>query len=118
MFGRYEAPGRILLFEQPSSPWRLPGSLAGEDALRFQRAGARVVPRATKGATLVEWPEGALRRFMLEDVLLHELGHHVLQHERGRRTKRIARMQDHEAFAARFASRQRLALQAKGTHPQ
>ena len=27
VFGRYEAPGRILLFEQPESPLRLPGLL-------------------------------------------------------------------------------------------
>ena len=40
---------------------------------------------------------------MLRDVLLHEIGHHVLQHGKGKRGVRIARTRDHEAFATRFA---------------
>jgi len=62
------------------------------------------------GATLVDWPETTLRRFMLEEVLLHEIGHHVLQQHTGKRPVRIARTRDHEAFAARFAEKQRAAL--------
>ena len=31
VFGRYEAPGRILLFEQAELPWRLPGILRQAD---------------------------------------------------------------------------------------
>ena len=114
VFGRYKVPGRIILFEQPLSPWRLPGLLEGDNISRFERAGALIKPLVGSQATLVEWPEGTLPRFMLEEVLLHELGHHVLQHEKGKRLVRIARTQDHEAFAARFAMRQRLMLRARG----
>lgn len=109
-FGRYEAPGRILLFEQPLPPWRLPGKLVKRDAERFERCGALVCRLSEVGATLVDWPADTLRRFMLEEVLLHELGHHVLQYHKGKRLARIARTKDHEAFAALFAERQRSQL--------
>jgi hypothetical protein len=46
-----------------------------------------------------------LRKFVLCDVLLHELGHHRLQHEKGKRLARIARTRDHEAYATRIARR-------------
>jgi hypothetical protein len=46
---------------------------------------------------------------MLFDVLLHEIGHHVLQHGKGKRLVRIARTRDHEAFATRFADLYRAA---------
>lgn len=112
-FGQYEAPGRILLFEQPLPPWRLPGKLSKKDAERFERSGALVCPSSPAGATLLDWPAGALKRFMLEEVLLHELGHHVLQYHKGKRLARIARTKDHEAFAALFAERQRSLLAAQ-----
>jgi hypothetical protein len=66
-------------------------------------------------ATLVDWPADTLRRFILEEVLLHELGHHALQHHKAKRRARIARTKDHEAFAARFAVRQRPALRKRRT---
>jgi hypothetical protein len=47
---------------------------------------------------------------MLEEVLLHEIGHHVLQHHTGKRPVRIARTRDHEAFAAAFAEKERAVL--------
>jgi len=109
-FGRYEAPGRILLLEQPKSPWRLPGLLNDEDMLIFKQAGALVSCMSGAQVTIVKWPKGALERFMLEEVLLHELGHHVFQHDKGKRLARVARTSDHEATAARFAARQRPAL--------
>ena len=109
-FGRYEAPGRILLFEQPLPPWRLQGKLVKRDAERFERCGALVCRLSEVGATLVDWPADTLQHFMLEEVLLHELGHHVLQYHKGKRLARIARTKDHEAFAALFAERQRSQL--------
>lgn len=109
-FGEYHVPGRIQLYEQPLPPWRLPGLIAPETIQQLERAGAVLTQLPGVGATLVDWPEGALRRFMLEQVLLHEIGHHVLQQHTGKRTVRIARTGDHEAFAARFAERQRAAL--------
>jgi hypothetical protein len=44
----------------------------------------------------------ALRDFMRFDVLLHELGHHVLQH-RVRKVGSVQRRSDHERFAETFA---------------
>jgi hypothetical protein len=112
-FGRYVIPGRITLFEQPLPPWRLPGLLGNQTIRRFERAGAVVKPLPEVGATLVDWPGDSLRRFMLEEVLLHELGHHVLQHYKAKRMARIARTRDHEAFAQLFALRQRLVLPSR-----
>jgi hypothetical protein len=110
LFGRYHVPGRIVLYEQPAPPWRLPGLPGAEVTRRLKRAGAAVNVLRGAGATLVNWPRGALRRFMLEEVLLHELGHHVLQQHKGKRPVRVARTRDHEDFAARFARKQRMRL--------
>ena len=115
LFGRYRAPDGIVLFEQPLPPWRLPGLLRAEVARRLERAGAVLTALPDAWATLVDWPRDGLRRFMLEEILLHELGHHVLQHHKGKRTVRIARTQDHEAFAARFAEKCRSMLQKRST---
>ena len=117
-FGRYRVPGTVVLYEQPMPPWRLPGSIAPAAARRLESAGAVLTPLAGAGATLVDWPEGTLRRFMLEEVLLHEIGHHVLQHHTGKRPVRIARTRDHEAFAQRFAQRQRAALSKRSADGQ
>jgi hypothetical protein len=109
-FGSYRVPGTIVLYEQPLPPWRLPGFVASRTARRLESAGAILTPLPGAGATLVDWPDGTLRHFMLEEVLLHEIGHHVLQHYTGKRPVRIARTRDHEAFAARFAEKERAAL--------
>lgn len=116
VFGRYCVPGRIILFEQPMPPWRLPGLVEDDVVRRFWRAGAVLTLLTDVGATLVDWPRDTLRRFMLEEVLLHELGHHVLQQHKGKRPVRIARTRDHEAFAARFAEKQRAALKKGSCH--
>lgn len=110
VFGRYRVPGSIVLFEQASPPWRLSGLLTAALARRLERAGAEVIALPDAGATIVDWSREGLQRFMLEEILLHELGHHVLQHHKGKRPKRIARTRDHEAFAERFAERQRARL--------
>ena len=112
-FGRYVVPGRIVLYEQPLSPWRLPGILVPATARRLEDAGAILTALPAASATVVDWPDGTLRLFMLEEVLLHEVGHHVLQHHKGKRQARIARTRDHEAFAARFAEKQRAALRER-----
>jgi hypothetical protein len=59
---------------------------------------------------VVSWPGDTLRRFMLGHVLAHELGHHVLQHERRLRGERAARTRDHEARADLIAARFRRLL--------
>ena len=108
--GRLHAPGRIVLYDQPPSPWRL-GRLGAGAAARLLRAGAEVEER--RGAVLVRWRLHDLRDFMLFEVLCHELGHHRLQHHKGKRTARIARTRDHEAFARRFAERCRARLRGQ-----
>jgi len=105
MFGRYCAPGRIILYEQPLPPWRLHGRLPSASLRRFEHAGAIVKTLPALGATLIDWPDDTLRQFVLEDIFLHELGHHVLQHYKGKRLVRIARTHDHEAFANRFVEK-------------
>ncbi|MDR7327394.1 MULTISPECIES: ImmA/IrrE family metallo-endopeptidase [Catenuloplanes] len=56
---------------------------------------------------LYEQPENEaseLQNFMRFDVLLHELGHHVLQH-RARKFYSVRRTSEHERFAEMFARR-------------
>jgi hypothetical protein len=58
-----------------------------------------------------EQEAAALRDFMRFDVLLHELGHHVLQH-RARKVGSVRRRSDHERFAELFARRWEPAVRA------
>lgn len=60
------------------------------------------------------WPADTLRGFMLLDVFLHELGHHLAQQYSGKRSARIARTREHESLAERFAARCRAELVAAG----
>ncbi len=89
-------------------PWRLPGRLPAKQRRRLQRAGAVVEVPPPGLQTLVAWPDRSLRDFMLFDVLMHEVGHHLIQHYKGKRHVRQARTKDHEAFAEHFARRCRL----------
>ena len=107
--GRLAVPGRILLYEQPNSPWRVPGKLPRAEVDRLQRAGAEVEERE---GLIVTWTASALRDLMLFDALLHEVGHHLVQHHKGKRQIRVARTAAHEAFADLFAWRCRQAWQA------
>lgn len=112
LFGRLIVPGVIVLYAQPVPPWVLPGRLPENAQDRLLQAGAEISGAGGGMQTIVEWPADTLRRFMLFDVLLHELGHHVLQHERRAPAGRIVRTSDHEAFADRFARRWRERLDA------
>jgi hypothetical protein len=61
--------------------------------------------RAPGQILLYEQPAGEpLRDFMRFDVLLHEVGHHLLQH-RARKVGSVRRKSDHEQFAELFAAR-------------
>lgn len=53
----------------------------------------------------------AMRDFMRFDVLLHEIGHHLVQH-RVRKLGRVRRDAEHERFADMFAERWKPAVQA------
>jgi hypothetical protein len=103
--GRLVEPGRIVLYDQPLSPWRLGPRLAAAERARLHEAGADI---GRDG--IVSWPGTTLRRFMLAYVLTHELGHHVLQHERRLRGERAARTREHEARAEAIARRLRAQL--------
>lgn len=107
LLGRLLVPGRIVLYDQPSSPWLLPGRLPAQQLERLEAAGAEVEPAECSG-TRVTWPGETLKEFMLLGVLLHEIGHHILQHHKGKRRERTARTRDHEAYATAFAERYRL----------
>jgi hypothetical protein len=118
LLGRLRVPGEVLLYEQPAPPWVLTAPLAPADAQRLLRAGAVVAEVHAGTRWRVDWPGQTLRDFLLFDVFLHEVGHHVFQHETGKRTARVARTRDHEAFADAFARRCRLAfLRAEGITP-
>lgn len=107
--GRFEAIGRIRLFDVPTPPWRLTRRLRSEDRLRLSRAGA-LLASDERGALVVSWPGTTLRDFFLLHILLHEIGHHILQHHKGKRPATIARRRDHEAFAELYAERTRRTL--------
>ena len=101
-------PGLIFVYEQPQPPWTLAGHLAPESVERLRRAGAIV--EALPAATRVDWPGETLREFVLVDGLLHEIGHHQVQHRRRKRTVRAMRTADHERVATRYADRLRRAV--------
>lgn len=73
--GRLVVPGRILLLSLPPSPWHLPHRLPATEARRLLAAGALVETAAH--SSLVAWAGSSLRRFMVCEVLCHELGHHL-----------------------------------------
>jgi hypothetical protein len=113
LFGRLRVPGWVLLHDQPPSPWLLPGRLPAAEAKRLQGAGAYVEP-LNGGHTRVTWPGDTLRQFMLMNVLLHEIGHHLVQQYTGKRSVRNARTSEHELLAERFAARCRAQLLITG----
>ncbi|MFY1691096.1 hypothetical protein [Plantactinospora sp. WMMB782] len=98
-------PGIVLLFEQPATPWELSGRLTDAAMARLQRAGARVA--TGHAGTRVDWPDTTLRDFMLFDGLMHEIGHHMIQHAAHKRRTRVMRTVDHERRADAYAMRAR-----------
>jgi hypothetical protein len=113
LLGAYVAPGRVLLFDQLPSPWKLAGRLPEEVVRRLHRAGANVDMPDGDFLTVVTWPGETLRTFLLFDGLMHEIGHHIIQHSKGKRCVRIVRTKDHEELADRFAQKCRLLYRAR-----
>ena len=111
LLGRLMVPGRIVLFDLAHPPWRIPGPLPEHDEERLARAGAVIQIDSGRSYVTVAWPDETLRDYMLFDVLMHEVGHHLIQQYKGKRTLRVARTKDHEAFADRFAYKCRVAYQ-------
>jgi hypothetical protein len=114
VFGRLLVPGRIILYDQKPSPWTLAGALTLDQRELLRRAGA--VPEIIGAGlhTTVAWPGETLRDFLRFDVLMHEIGHHMIQQYKGKRTLRVARSKDHERWADAFAHRCRCAYQKAG----
>jgi hypothetical protein len=94
-------PGVVLLYEQAESPWVVHGSMSKTAVDRLEHAGA--VVSTNDAATRIDWPGKTLAAFMRFDGLLHEIGHHLIQHHTGKRTARVMRTADHERRAQRFA---------------
>jgi hypothetical protein len=110
-FGRFRAPGEIILFEQPMPPWTVHGQLPRLERERLTRAGA-VLELVGDSHMRIAWPGETLRDFMLFDVLMHEVGHHMVQQYTGKRDARVLRSREHESFAERFAARCRAQYRA------
>jgi hypothetical protein len=111
VLARLRVPGTVILYEQRASPWTIAGRLSEESLRRLHEAGAIVDIGAS--ATVVDWPEETLAEFMLFDGLMHEVGHHLIQHHTGKRTARVMRTADHERAAERFAAACRAAWAAR-----
>jgi hypothetical protein len=102
ILGRLRVPGTVILYEQRASPWTIGGRLSEDSLRRLRDAGAIV--DIGPSATAIHWPEETLTNFMLFDGLMHEVGHHLIQHHTGKRTARVMRTADHERAAERFAA--------------
>ena len=98
---RLLVPGGIVLYEQTQPPWLIRGELSQESKARLERAGAAI--ESEPAFTRVEWPGRSLADFMLFDGLMHETGHHLIQHHTGKRLARVMRTADHERRAEQFA---------------
>lgn len=103
--GALVVPGQIKLYALRPSPWVLVGTVSNSEHQRLTRAGAVVADVGGGLQTTVAWPGDMLRDFVLFDVLMHEIGHHIVQQYTGKRTGRVMRTRDHEVFADRFARR-------------
>ncbi len=112
-FGALSVPGKILLYEQPEPPWICTGVPVDSDIL--QEAGAVITISSDRSRSRVDWTRDALRDFMLFDVLMHEIGHHLIQQFSGKRIAQVKRTKDHERAAMNFARRCRESYMTEGS---
>ncbi|WP_271190415.1 hypothetical protein [Dactylosporangium matsuzakiense] len=103
------APGLVRVFEQPAPPWVLAGVLTPASRERLERAGALIA--AGPDVTRVEWPDRTLHDFVLFDGLMHEIGHHAIQHA-ANKPRPVMRTADHERRADLYAAYTRAAWTA------
>lgn len=101
MLARLLVPGRIVLLEQAQPPWLIRAELAQDSRDRLKRAGAEI--DSSPSVTRIEWPGRSLADFVLFNGLMHEIGHHLIQHHKGKRLARVMRTADHERRAEQFA---------------
>ena len=104
-FAEYILPGRIDVYAVPASPWRLAFVPPPADLQAIGRYAARVDVNQAARQTTVWWEPGGLTAFFLYEVLAHEIGHHVLQQHRGKRSAQVCRRADHESCADLYARR-------------
>lgn len=105
LFGGLSVPGKLLLYEQPKPPWFLSGKLPDDQLEAIKSAGGTVEVSSDGSRCKINWTDEALRDFMLFEVLMHEIGHHIIQHFKGKREAQVLRTKDHEASAHTFARR-------------
>jgi hypothetical protein len=105
IFGRLSIPGKVLLYEQPHPPWLLTGVLRADQRALIESAGASIEVSSDGTRSKVDWPDDTLSTFMLFEVLMHEIGHHLIQQFKGKREAQVLRRKDHEALAMAFARR-------------
>jgi hypothetical protein len=110
LFGRLYIPGKIVLYEQAIPPWYLSGNLDGEELKALTRAGATVERSDDGMRCVIRWSGEALQNFFLFDVLMHEIGHHLQQQFKAKRTVQVLRTRDHENSARLFANKCRIAF--------
>ena len=112
-FGRLAVPGEIILYDQPKPPWFVGGSISSAERAKLERAGALVETSEHDMHSLIRWTENDLKNFMLFEVFMHEVGHHIIQQYKGKRSARVMRTKDHERFADSFAKECRHSYLAK-----
>lgn len=115
--GRLIVPGRIVLYDHPPSPWILPGRLALHEEESLRQSGALIEVVGEGRHTIISWPGTTLHDFVLFDVLMHEIGHHLIQQYTGKYRARVMRTKDHEATATRFAAQCRRAYAGQQQAP-
>lgn len=105
VFAEYVVPDEIHLYAVPASPWQFRFVPSRSDCEAFTRHGASVHIDKSRGQTTVYWTPNGLKSYLLYEVLAHEIGHHVLQHNTGKRQAQIRRRYDHEACADLYSRR-------------
>lgn len=103
LLGGLSMPGKVILYEQPKPPWYLAGKLPTDQLKIIEAAGGTVDVSSDGARCKIDWTDDALRDFMLFEVLMHEIGHHIVQHFKGKREAQVLRKKDHEALAESFA---------------
>lgn len=104
-FGSLIIPGKIQLFEQRKPPWFLNGGLILEQQSLLESAGAIIEFSSDHLRCKIEWPDDSLSNFMLFEVLMHEIGHQIIQQFKGKRMAQVLRTKEHELLALAFARR-------------
>jgi len=113
-FAEYVAPGEICLYAAPQSPWKLPFIPSQQDLAAFTRHGARIMIDRQLNQTTVTWEPSNLKAFYLVEALAHEIGHHLLQYHKGKRSAVLCRQSDHE-IRADLQSRRAVSVVGSGS---